>query len=1207
MFLSDILSYIWLFYSNVKFFFPWLSALCNRDGPLPSAPPLKVHATAKVGFPLTLDAPHRVCRRDFERDSNPSSPVPKPHISAHAARIKHSEIMAQRSARRRRRSESIEDVSEVLSEVGDDGTPKRRRTTTNGDVRRASAAPNGSHTNGADSSKVDMNTFHPGAIVRVTVENFVTYEKAEFFPGPYLNMVIGPNGTGKSSLVCAICLGLGYSPKHLGRAGSVKEFVKHGKDTASIEIELQKRPNDRRNYTIKVQIRREQNTQKWWLNGKETTHKAIQELMKTLKIQVDNLCQFLPQDRVVEFAACTPVDLLHETLRAAAPEEMLLWQKQLQELHKAKKELLEGTRIDSAELENLESRQQGQQADVDRLRERQQIQERVENLKSALILSKYQEACEKHAAAKQKKKDAERSLKRLEEESGPSLVAVNDKQEYAAKINKAILDQEKVLEQSHVKTRTAYREALAESEKIKEFSNKLDAERKGFDARKRDVAASKSKITQLQGDLKNRPETFNAAEWNQKIRAEEHNLRELEETTRNVNAEIQALRDQGREVKQQAERLTTDINSFDTQQGQRLNFMKKQFPDIAAAWEWIQEHQSEFDKEIFGPPMITCSVKDERYSDLVQSMLQPDDFTCFTAQTRDDYKKLSDQLYRVMSLSVVIRTCPHPLSHFRRPVSQEDMPSIGLDGFAVDTLDGPEPVLAMLCAEKRLHLSGVSLKEHSDTQYDNLVKDGKVSQWAAGKHSYTIRRRKEYGPQAMTTVTKNIQPGRFWTSQPIDAQEKAALERELKEVNSRREILKAEHTQLQDKKKDLEHERSEIDGKIDQIRSEKNALQKEFQRWQSIPQKIETEEQTKAANEESMREARKALTEIQYDWDAVVLGRAKLALRHKQAIDKVRTAHQALLEYRICHLEAKADVAGLKLLNANLVEQLEKEKENVTAATQEAAASRDAGRIISEELRELLIREEDKRELFSQLCEGKTPAEMQIEIEAEAAQLELIHAANPNVMRDFNKRAEEIARIKAQLEKAGGELSDLGGKLQALMNKWEPQLDELVGKINDAFAFNFEQISCAGEVRVDKADNFDNWALDIMVRFRENETLQKLTAHRQSGGERAVSTIFFLMALQSMAQSPFRVVDEINQGMDPRNERMVHERMVEIACREHTSQYFLITPKLLTGLRYDPKMRVLCIASGEYMPTEGRKVDFGRCVKLQKQLTSAAA
>jgi chromosome segregation ATPase len=96
------------------------------------------------------------------------------------------------------------------------------------------------------------------------------------------------------------------------------------------------------------------------------------------------------------------------------------------------------------------------------------------------------------------------------------------------------------------------------------------------------------------------------------------------------------------------------------------------------------------------------------------------------------------------------------------------------------------------------------------------------------------------------------------------------------------------------------------------------------------------------------------------------------------------------------------------------------------------------------------------------------------------------------------------------------------------------------------------------------------------------------------------------MALQSLARSPFRVVDEINQGMDPRNERMVHERMVEIACKEHTSQYFLITPKLLTGLRYDRRMKVLCIASGEYMPQDYRQLDVRQIISLRRAIVSAA-
>jgi chromosome segregation ATPase len=45
--------------------------------------------------------------------------------------------------------------------------------------------------------------------------NFLTYSDTEFYPGPNMNMVIGPNGTGKSTVVCALALGLGGKPEVL--------------------------------------------------------------------------------------------------------------------------------------------------------------------------------------------------------------------------------------------------------------------------------------------------------------------------------------------------------------------------------------------------------------------------------------------------------------------------------------------------------------------------------------------------------------------------------------------------------------------------------------------------------------------------------------------------------------------------------------------------------------------------------------------------------------------------------------------------------------------------------------------------------------------------------------------------------------------------------------------------------------------------------
>lgn len=305
-------------------------------------------------------------------------------------------------------------------------------------------------------------------------------------------------------------------------------------------------------------------------------------------------------------------------------------------------------------------------------------------------------------------------------------------------------------------------------------------------------------------------------------------------------------------------KLKADIESLDTQEGQQLSFMRKQFPELATAWDWVQEHQGKFEKEVFGPPMLCCSVKDERYSDQVQALLQTDDFLCLTAQTKNDYRTLTNQLYREMSLSVVIRTCLQPLAAFRPPVTLDEAQSLGLDGFALNYLDGPEPVLAMLCAEKRIHQSAVSVKDHSDEEYEKLVNHGRISQWAAGKQQYLVRRRKEYGANAMTTVTKRIQPGRFWTSQPVDSQEKIELNRRQTEVAGEAEIMKVEYRELRLKNGTFEEQKAEIQGKIvrqdrllnldicislltrikEQLRTEKNALQREFSKWQMIPQKI---------------------------------------------------------------------------------------------------------------------------------------------------------------------------------------------------------------------------------------------------------------------------------------------------------------------------------------------------------------------------------
>jgi len=170
-------------------------------------------------------------------------------------------------------------------------------------------------------------------------------------------------------------------------------------------------------------------------------------------------------------------------------------------------------------------------------------------------------------------------------------------------------------------------------------------------------------------------------------------------------------------------------------------------------------------------------------------------------------------------------------------------------------------------------------------------------------------------------------------------------------------------------------------------------------------------------------------------------------------------------------------------------------------------------------------------------------------------------------LEQYEKRQREIEEITARRDTRQAKADEITAEITRFRKVWEPRLERMIRHVSEVFGEAFKSIGCAGEVFLSKSgnendptetDDFEKWAVFVKVKFRETEKLQVLNSQRQSGGERSVSTIFYLMALQDMAKAPFRVVDEINQGMDPRNERLVHARMVDAACRPNTSQYIYI-------------------------------------------------
>ncbi|ELR03474.1 structural maintenance of chromosomes protein [Pseudogymnoascus destructans] len=1046
--------------------------------------------------------------------------------------------------------------------------------------------------------------FQPGAITRVKVNNFVTYEDAVFNPGPNLNMVIGPNGTGKSSLVCAICIGLGYGAANLGRAAKFSEFVKHGKDQATIEIELQRKPEDRSNYIIKVRITREGDKRKWWINGSEVPLKNVQQLVRGLGIQVDNLCQFLPQDRVSEFSGLSPVALLHETQRAAAPPEMLTWHDELKVLRKNQKGIQLNLETDEETLRTQEERQEGLRGDVERLQERAQIQDRVALLESSVPFVDYNVKRRHYIECRERAREAKNQVVALEAEFAPTVQAVNNKEEYYRRIDVAVKERKKDLLNSERAADNFFAQVEVANEGIKELEQKAKSERDGEQKRKQQHAVIKEKIAALEAQLKNEPPAFDGPEWNAKIRAEEHKCREIEAEQRQVTEKREDLDRQGLDVKARVGEKERELATLNSQQGKNISLLRSISRDAATAWEWIQANRNKFEKDVFGPPLIECRVKDPRYANAIESLFQKNDFMVITAQTSADFKILDEHLLGASNLRLAdinLRTVSRSLGQVRNsPMPTHELEKLGLDGWALDYVDGPEPVLSMLCGAVRLDRIAVGLKDLNESQYNALTSSA-VATFVTGRSHYSVQRRREYGPGATSTTTKSIQNARYWTGQPIDTNDKHELEETLKALRENFGVMKVESGVLKEKLRALSEQRSTILETIKILKAKKNEAQLIAGRFQALPGKIEREKENFQAMKLVSDNYRARMREVEAQTDELVLKKNTLSIEYKALVQGIRTAHLSLQEAKFRLIEAASDVESLKEHSSDITRRVQQERQNYERANEEYKNVKAQAIAVHNQCISILA-EGNNKEYFETIDKDLTIEQLEQDIDAEKSKLDYIHDGNPGALREFESRQVTIDRLTTTITSARAELTSVDHSIATLRARWEPELDKLIASISAAFAHNFEQIGCAGEVGVHKDEDFDLWAIEIRVKFRENETLQQLDQHRQSGGERSVSTIFYLMALQSLARSPFRVVDEINQGMDPRNERMVHERMVDIACREHTSQYFLITPKLLTGLRYDRRMKVLCIASGEHMPRDHRTLDIRSVIASRRAI-----
>jgi chromosome segregation ATPase len=653
--------------------------------------------------------------------------------------------------------------------------------------------------------------------VRIKVKNFVTYTNATFNCGPSLNMIIGPNGTGKSTLVCAICLGLGSKTSVLGRAKAIGEYVKHGSREAEIEVELAAKEGQTDNIVIQHTIKREGNKSFWKVNDRQTTHKEVMTLVRSLNIQVDNLCQFLPQDRVVEFAQMTPVGLLESTQKAAAEEHMTVWHTQLKELGSQRINMQATHTEREKQLDALEKRQAQQQSEVDRMRERKGLMTRLQALEMARPALRYRIEKEKWDEMKQTKRQYEAELRALTTQVAPALREVETKEKHVRQLKEAVNEAEGIYKRFDQETEKKCTAVEKKKTEITECETEHNTEVAAHKSRRTELNRLETQIRNMQNAYDNEPVEFDASFYNAQIREKDQQIRDLRNQAEAIKGQENEIKLRAQSKRSEWDEAKRELSDLQTASGQQLNRLRKLSEDTAKALVWIRKNPQAFKDKIYGPPLIECTVKDPRYASAVESLMSKGDFLCLTATNKDDWNTLRAVCQNQLKLKDIHqRVANRPLSFWESPMSKEDLVAHGLEEFAIDLVQGPEPILSMLCDSARLHRTGVSLHNSTDEQFERL-KESTVQNWVAGRSSYRVNRRREYGPSAVSTVVIQVKQATQWTSAGVDTEAQRLAQLRMKDIE--RGLA------------ELDDERSPIEGELKKLKAQQDTLDEQKVSW----------------------------------------------------------------------------------------------------------------------------------------------------------------------------------------------------------------------------------------------------------------------------------------------------------------------------------------------------------------------------------------
>ncbi|KAL7259206.1 hypothetical protein ACSBR1_005158 [Camellia fascicularis] len=1006
-----------------------------------------------------------------------------------------------------------------------------------------------------------------GNIVEIELHNFMTFNKLTCKPGSRLNLVVGPNGSGKSSLVCAIALGLGGEPQLLGRASSIGAFVKRGEERGYIKISLRGNTKEEQlTITRKIDTR---NKSEWLFNGKVVTKKDVIGVIQQFNIQVNNLTQFLPQDRVCEFAKLTPIQLLEETEKAVGDPQLPVLHRALVDESGEWKKLERTIQRNREYLDQLKALNTEQERDVERVRQREEYLGKVESMKKKLPWLKYDMKKAQYMEAKEQENDAKKKLdeaaKTLNEAREPIEKQKKEKAAQDAKCKKV---------RSLLDDNAKKRMQLVEKEnhlgvQVRGKYNEIEELKRQEESRQERIARAKEELNAAEVELANLPPYEPPKDELERLGGQ---ILELEETAgekRHLKAEKERLLAQNKGILRQCIDRLRDMENANNKLLQALRNSGAE--KIFEAYRWVQEHRHEFNKEVYGPVLLEVKVSNRVHADYIEGHIPYYIWKSFITQDAGDRDFLVKNLG---SLDVPVINHVGDESRIEEPFHvSEEMHALGIYSRLDQVFDAPNAVKEVLIGQFGLENSYIGSKE-TDQRADEVLRLGILDFWTPENHYRWSKSR--YGGHVSAMVEPTDRSHLLLCNQDIG---------EIERLRSRKKELDETITLLDEIMKSLQTE-------LRRAEDEAAKLHRQREEIISIVQ-LEKRKRREMENRINQRKIKLKSMEREDDVDTIIaklvdhaaklnIQRFQCAIEIKNLIIEAVSFRRSFAEKTMASIELEAKIREMEV---NVKQQ---EKFALQASSHFEYCKKEVGdcrqqlSAVKRHAESVAIITPELEQAFLEM--PATIEELEAAIQDTISQANSIFLLNHNILEEYESRQKKIEELSKKQELDEKEWKRQFDKINTLKESWLPTLRSLVFQINETFSRNFQEMAVAGEVSLDEHDmDFDKYGILIKVKFRQAGQLKVLSAHHQSGGERSVSTILYLVSLQDLTNCPFRVVDEINQGMDPINERKMFQQLVRAASQPNTPQCFLLTPKLLPDLEYSEACSILTIMNGPWI------------------------